>query len=142
MAAVPWLETYVLGNVGIDDDHRRFFTLLETLDDDLRSERTLTPAAVEALVATLDHHVEDHFHREEALMASLGSMPEAVRDAHRRDHDRWRRRLMQHLDPLRTSSSDLIRRAHLARILYESRCFWEEHFQLHDAQISQYLNPE
>ena len=141
MATVPWSDSYSLGHHGIDDDHRRFFTLVERLDADLKSERVLSPADLQTLVETLDDHVQDHFRREEDLMNTLTAMPEAIRDAHRKDHERWRLRLLQHLEPLRKSSSDLIRRAHLARILYESRCFWDEHFQLHDTQISQYLKP-
>jgi len=141
VATTTWRESYSLGHLGIDEDHRRFFDLLESLDADLKAAKALSAPAINALVEILDHHVDGHFHREEELMADLKAMPEAVREAHRRDHDRWRLRIRQHLEPLRGASTDLIRRAHLARILYESRSFWEEHFLLHDVEISRYLDP-
>ncbi len=72
-------------------------------------------------------------------MEGLSAMPEADKAAHREDHAHWKLRIKEHLPYLLRASTDLERRAHLARILLVGKAFWEEHFATFDRQVGEFL---
>jgi len=82
MEFARWEERYETGNVGVDDQHRRLFGLLNDLHDALMAGEA--KERMGATLGSLASYTVEHFRAEERLMAEIAypGLPE-----HRRRHE-------------------------------------------------------
>ena len=97
MPTVGWNESFSVGNVVLDGDHRILITLINQLLD--ATDTGQSREVVGSILNALSEYVEQHFRREEGMFLR-GGFPEA--EAHIRLHraledrlsdarDRWRK---------------------------------------------------
>ena len=67
MAWLNWNQDYVVGNESIDSDHRQLFELINSFHHEYIQNRDR--AKIRRLLNELVRYCEDHFRREEQLMA-------------------------------------------------------------------------
>lgn len=89
-ASFQWSERYVLGDPGVDDQHRQLLELAGLLHAALLSRRGAD--VVSAAVQALGEYVDIHFRDEEDLFARIGSPDTA---AHRAQHSALRQEVAE-----------------------------------------------
>lgn len=70
MALVNWKDDYAVGHVPIDQDHRKLFQLINDFHHAYTASRDRREVAL--MLTTLIRYAEEHFTREEAIMAEAG----------------------------------------------------------------------
>ncbi len=81
MPVIQWTPDYSVGIDSLDDDHKVLITLINQLDEAIRSSEPVE--TVRRVLDSLLEYTDYHFTREEALMASA-AYPDV--DAHVRTH--------------------------------------------------------
>ncbi len=76
---IHWLDSFAMGWTPIDEDHRIFVDMVNQLKDALDSGAD--QAVVVGILTAFVEHAEEHFRREESLLADLG-YPGTERHAH------------------------------------------------------------
>ncbi len=71
MPLPKWSEGYLLHQPLIDEEQRRLFELLSSLEEALYQESDLAMPTVSEVVEVLNNHMEEHFQHEEVLMDGL-----------------------------------------------------------------------
>ena len=70
MALVNWKDDYSVGHVSIDQDHRKLFQLINDFHYAYATSRDRREVGL--MLTTLIRYAEEHFTREEAIMAEVG----------------------------------------------------------------------
>jgi hemerythrin-like metal-binding protein len=81
MDLMAWDESYSVGNILLDSDHRILFTLINQLHDAMETGQSR--AVVGSILSVLAEYAQYHFQREEAM---FGVTPYPDADAHKRQH--------------------------------------------------------
>jgi len=82
MTRLVWSDEYSVGDMEIDRQHQKIFSLIDRLDD-----QDMDASAMSVTFEKLDIYVREHFADEEEKMKA-GGYPDL--DAHMRQHDEFR----------------------------------------------------
>ncbi|MAG98383.1 MAG: hypothetical protein CMM08_17050 [Rhodospirillaceae bacterium] len=67
---LPWSEQYSVGSEAVDNDHRRFFELVNNFHAAIHTGQA--PKTVKATLEKLAQYVDQHFKHEEGAMEAAG----------------------------------------------------------------------
>ena len=128
MTAITWSEALALKQPRMDQTHREFIELLQTLADAQADEQ----ADLGPLLAGLQAHTEAHFAQEERWMADIGFAPE---NCHSMQHGQ----VLHVLREVRARADDADLRSLVGVLVEELGRWFVAHAQMMDAALAQLM---
>ncbi|SDH73857.1 bacteriohemerythrin [Roseospirillum parvum] len=130
MSFLTWHQGLSVGHAALDFDHQTLINLINHLHETLT--RGSDDQVIGTTIAALEHYVEAHFAREEAIMADAG-YPDL--EQHRRVHDEIRRVVADIADLHARAPRDL----NHAEVLRFLKIWLLSHIQKADMRYAPYL---
>jgi hemerythrin-like metal-binding protein len=126
---ITWDDSFTIGDVHEDADHRHFVALLNELDDALRLRHP--PRVIAQVLYGLATHARRHFEHEEEQMLTAGYPDRAV---HQWEHQRLKQRLVEVQRTLWSGEAPLT-----VDVLLLLRMWLLPHLRAHDVPLASWL---
>lgn len=134
MGKFLWDETYSVGNIQMDAEHKKILSIINLLAD--HPEATERSETVSDILGQLTKYAYQHFEHEEQLLEEHGyqDLP-----AQRKEHQEFRRRIAEFCSNVMNERPEI--REAPEDLLKYLRIWWGEHILVSDMKYRPYLEP-